>query len=99
MLQWIGLLGLLGLLGLIGLKHRIPANTQGAAIRLGGLLGFIGIAGFWIPPLGACGAFGALGLWNHPIKTIARLAPLGLAGIVGLGLWLVPQITAQGFIV
>lgn len=85
--KYVGIIGLLGLLGLIGIKHRIPAGTPGGLVRLCGLFGLIGLSAFWIPPLGACGAFGALSLWNHPTTKYAKLARLGFAGIIGPLVW------------
>ena len=49
-----------------------------------GLLGFAGLAGFWIPGTGASGAFGALGLWNHQNPKLAFWGKLGPLGITGL---------------
>lgn len=86
--HWVGFIGLIGLLGLIGLKNKVPAGTPGAAIRLLALFGFIGLGGFWHPPLGACGAFGVLGLWGHPQQEIARLSWLGCLGLIGPVIWL-----------
>lgn len=84
---WLGLialLGLIGLAGLIGLRHPIARGTPGAGIRLLSLLGFLGLAGIWIPGAGAAGAFGALGLWNHPRPALHRIARFGWLGVLGL---------------
>lgn len=84
---WLGLialLGLIGLAGLIGLRHPVARSTPGAGIRLLSLLGLLGLAGIWIPGAGAAGAFGALGLWNHPRPTLHRIAKFGWLGVLGL---------------
>ena len=84
---WLGLLGLVGLIGLaglMGLRHPIARSTPGAGIRLLGVFGLLGLAGIWIPGAGAAGAFGALGLWNHPRADLHRWARLGWLGLLGL---------------
>lgn len=81
---WLGLLGLIGLAGLAGLRHPVPAARPGAAIRMLGVLGLGGLAGFWIEGAGAMGAFGALGLWNHPSPILARWGQAGWCGLLGL---------------
>lgn len=84
---WLGLialLGLIGLAGLIGLRHPVDRGAPGAGIRLLSLFGLLGLAGIWIPGAGAAGAFGALGLWNHPRPTLHRIAKLGWLGVLGL---------------
>jgi hypothetical protein len=85
----IGLVGLIGLLGLIGLKHKIPKDVPGGQVRIWGVLGLVGLLGFWNPVYGAAGAFGALGVWGHPEQKFARLAPLGLLGLIAPVCWLV----------
>ncbi len=58
-----GLIGLLGirLLGLVPFKSKIPPDTPGDGMRRLGVIGLLGLLGLWDPPLGATGAFGALG--------------------------------------
>ncbi len=80
----IGLYGVPGLIGLIALARPVPLARPGGLIRLLGLVGLLGWAGFWNPWLGACGGFGAFGLWNHPTPRLRRLAWFGFAGPVGL---------------
>jgi len=87
-IRWIGLFGLLGLPGMIGFFSPVPMQQPGGQIRLLGLIGLLGFSGFCNPWLGACGGFGAFGLWNHPRLAIARLAWLGLAGPTALALGL-----------
>lgn len=84
----VGLVGLIGLLGLIGLKHKIPKDAPGGQVRIWGILGLVGLLGFWNPVYGAAGAFGVLGLWGHPEQKFARLAPLGLLGLIAPVCWL-----------
>jgi len=84
---WLGLialLGLIGLAGLVGLRHPVARDIPGTGIRLLSLLGLLGLAGIWIPGAGAAGAFGALGLWNHPRPALHRIAKLGWLGVLGL---------------
>jgi hypothetical protein len=82
----IGLFGLFGLPGMIGFFSPAPMTRPGGLVRLLGLIGLLGFSGFCNPWLGACGGFGAFGLWGHPRRGFARLAWLGLAGPVGLAL-------------
>jgi hypothetical protein len=84
----IGLFGLFGLPGMIGFFSPVPITRPGGLVRLLGLIGLLGFSGFCNPWLGACGGFGAFGLWGHPRLGFARLAWLGLAGPVGLALGL-----------
>ncbi len=84
MAPWAGLLGLIGLSGLLSLRHPVAADRSGGLVRLFGLGGLLGLAGFWIPGAGAMGAFGALGLWNHQRPSYHRYACLGWLGVVGV---------------
>lgn len=86
-----GLIGLIGLAGLAGIKHPIDRTRAGGAVRWLALLGFAGLAGFWIPGAGAIGAAGALGLWNHQNPKLARWGKLGWAWLAGLP-YLIPAI-------
>ena len=81
---WMGLIGLLGLAGLMAIKQPIGPDVAGAGIRKLGVRGLLGLSGFWFDGAGAMGAFGALGLWNHPnirYKIFRYLGPLGVTGI------------------
>ena len=51
-MEYIGLLGLFGLIGLIGLVDRLILHLK-EGDSLMGLLGFIGLGGFWFSSLGA----------------------------------------------
>ncbi len=87
---WLGLFGLWGFAGLMGLKSPVEKIQPGGGIRMMALLGFLGIAGFWIPGGGAAGAFGALGLWGHQDTNVARYALpgwLGVVGVICIGFW------------
>ena len=74
---------------LIALKHKAPHDTPGMGYRLLGIVGLVGLCGFSIPPLGSMSAFGAMGLWNHPIKKYARIAKFGWLGLIGLAVYLI----------
>lgn len=81
---WIGILGLIGFAGLATFRRPVDPHRSGGGVRKLGLLGLLGLAGIWIEGAGACGAFGALGLWNHQDSRFAvwgRLALLGTAGL------------------
>jgi hypothetical protein len=87
-IRFIGLFGFFGLVGMIGFFSPVPIQRPGGMVRLLGLIGLLGFSGFCNPWLGACGGFGAFGLWNHERRGFARLAWLGLAGPVGLAVGL-----------
>jgi hypothetical protein len=80
-----GLLGLIGLAGLAGLRNPCERSRPGTWVRVLALLGFGGLAGFWIPGAGAMGAAGALGLWNHQSPRLAWWGRLGWAFPIGVG--------------
>lgn len=82
--QMLGLLGLIGLGGLVNMKWPVNKDRPGQAIRHMGILGLGGLAGIWVPPLGAMGAAGSLGLWNHQNRKLALWGALGWLWLVGL---------------
>lgn len=78
-----GLIGLIGLAGLAAIRNPVEKSRAGGWVRVLGLLGFGGLAGFWIPGVGAMGAAGAMSLWNHQTPRLAawgRAAWLFLVG-------------------
>ncbi len=87
----LGLVGLIGFGGLVALKAPVDAARSGAGIRkVGGLLGLAGLIGFLVPPAGAMGAAGALGLWNHQSAGLRMWGALGWIwplGLVMLAVW------------
>jgi hypothetical protein len=87
----LGLIGLVGLGGLVPFKWPVDPARPGAGVRKLGLLGLGGLLGFLVPPAGAMGAAGALGLWNHQNAGLRAWGALGWVwpiGLVMLGLWL-----------
>lgn len=78
-----GLVGLIGLAGLAGLRNPCDKARPGAAIRLLALLGFGGLAGFWIPGVGALGAAGAFSLWNHQSPRLAAWGKAAWLSAIG----------------
>ena len=60
-MSYLGLVGLFGLIGLTGLLNKVHPSQSGGSNSIIGPARFLGLAGFWFPYLGACGAFGALG--------------------------------------
>lgn len=79
-----GLLGLIGLSGFAGLKHPCDKGRSGGWLRVMALLGFGGLAGFWIPGVGAMGAAGSLSLWNHQSPRLAAWGRAGLSSVIGM---------------
>ena len=79
-----GLLGLWGLCGLISIKHPVDKQRSGFAIRVAAIFGLLGFFGIWVKGAGMAGALGALGLYNHQAKPIAKLALPGFLGLLGL---------------
>ena len=81
---WMGLIGLIGLIGLYGIRNPVDRERVGADVRLLGVLGLLGVAGFWIPGAGAASALGALGVWNHQNPVVHRWSRLGWLGLIGI---------------
>ena len=79
-----GLIGLIGLAGFAGLRHPCARTQPGSPVRLLSLFGFGGLAGFWIPGVGAMGAAGAFSLWNHQSPRLAAWGKASLLSIVGV---------------
>ncbi len=80
----LGLVGLIGLGGLVPMKWPVDPAREGAGIRKLGLLGLGGLIGFLIPTVGAMGAAGALGLWNHQTGWLRAWGVLGWVWPLGL---------------
>lgn len=82
----LGLIGLIGLGGLVAFKWPVDPTRPGAWVRKLGLLGLGGLIGFLVPPVGAMGAAGALGLWNHQSAGLRAWGALGWLWPVGLAM-------------
>lgn len=80
-----GLIGLIGLAGLAGIRNPCDRTRPGALVRRMGLFGFGGLAGFWIPGVGAMGAAGAFSLWNHQSARLAHWGTAAWSFLVGVG--------------
>lgn len=78
-----GLIGLIGFAGLAAIRNPVEKGRAGAWVRLLGLLGFGGLAGFWIPGVGAMGAAGAFSLWNHQTPRLAAWGRASWLFVIG----------------
>lgn len=78
-----GLIGLIGFAGLAGIRNPCAKGRPGGWVRVLALLGFGGLAGFWISGVGAMGAAGALSLWNHQSPRLALWGKAAWLFVIG----------------
>ena len=79
----LSLVGLIGLGGMVALVRPVDRARPGARIRALGIVGLGGFIGILVPPVGAMGAAGALGLWNHQNRKLAFWGAMGWAWVLG----------------
>lgn len=58
----LNIVGLIGLGGAVAMLRPVEKGREGGFIRALGLIGLGGFIGIWVPPSGAMGVAGALGL-------------------------------------